>query len=201
MSGCLLHFDIHSFWHPGTGRGAGSALDSLVHRDSNGLPVLPGRTVKGLLRDAVYKAARLNWYEGDDPTNSLFGQRPDAQKKEQPQNDNKPGTLRVSDACLPEDLTGYLLSENGRDLVPGLYRSLFATAIDHESSTAKDKSLRGYEVIIPLGLIARVDEVLDGHAPTDWQDKLCMALPLLRGLGSHRNRGLGRVLVTLERKS
>ena len=72
------------------------------------------------------------------------------------------------------------------------------TAVDHESGSALNKSLRSMEVIVPLVLQAEVS-VLPGCSPkTDWPQLLQKALPLMRGLGSQRNRGLGQVTVTLE---
>ena len=47
-----LRFEIQSFWHAGSGRGDGAVADATVLRSRAGLPILPGRTVKGLLREA-----------------------------------------------------------------------------------------------------------------------------------------------------
>ncbi|EDN71906.1 hypothetical protein BGS_0240 [Beggiatoa sp. SS] len=38
------------------GVGGGAVLDELVHKDGYGLPCLPGRTIKGLLRDGSVSA-------------------------------------------------------------------------------------------------------------------------------------------------
>lgn len=196
MTQTRLILDIRSFWHPGTGRGAGTALDTVTHRDSAGLPVLPGRTLKGLLRDAVARAAMLGWYDGADPSHLLFGWRPSEPGETCPADLPARGALRVSDAALPQEIAAYLMATP--KLLPGLYRTHFCTAVDYATGTAKEKSLRGEEMIVPLELVAQMTEVPGAKPPTEWPDTLGLALPLLRGLGTQRNRGLGRVVAKLE---
>jgi hypothetical protein len=53
MKTLTLKLDILSYWHAGSGRGAAALADAVVVRDDTGLPYLPGRTVKGLVRDAM----------------------------------------------------------------------------------------------------------------------------------------------------
>lgn len=212
MTRYRLHFDIQSYWHPGTGRGAGTALDAITHRDSARLPVLPGRTVKGLIRDAVVEAAELGWLsdasgasaetadraDRDRLVFQLFGWRP--RKAGEPRGEQPAaGALRFGDAALPEVEASHL--RNHPDLLPGLYRSHFSTAIDHDSQTALAQSLRGMEVIVPLKLTAPVEPVtsVTGEPPPpNWPEIIHRALPLLRAVGAHRHRGLGRAVVTLE---
>ena len=50
--------NISGWWHAGTGRGGGEDADALVARDCHGLPFLPGRHLKGLLRDACFRLER-----------------------------------------------------------------------------------------------------------------------------------------------
>ena len=47
---------MHSYWHCGSGLAAGSDVDALVVKDSNGLPFVPGKTMKGLVKEAVEEA-------------------------------------------------------------------------------------------------------------------------------------------------
>ncbi|MGH8497709.1 MAG: hypothetical protein ACRERV_02715 [Methylococcales bacterium] len=76
------------------------------------------------------------------------------------------------------------------------FHTISATAIEHEHSSAKHKSLRTLEVTIPLKLTANT-EVINDIEP-DWQAQLRRCLPLLQAVGSPRTRGLGRVQVTLQ---
>jgi len=122
-------FDIHSYWRAGTGRGAGALLDELVHRDGYGLPGLPGRTVKGLLRDAVCRAelwghiakdSTVCWFGGasclkptaETENHEEITERLKAEKLNQKEAVNrletKPGALIVSDACIDNEVRNYL---------------------------------------------------------------------------------------------
>lgn len=204
-----IKFDIHSYWRAGTGRGGGALLDEVVHKDAYDLPCIPGRSVKGLLRNAVYCAEKWGLLNdsGGDPKNtaltqSWFGTKGDHLK-------NSPGILGFSDAVLEPDLLDYLLllreETNGLELfqeyVRYFYHYIHATAIDANTGSAKDKSLRAMEVTIPLTLTAQLHilqpEQLNTKTPK-WCEILTRCLPLIRGLGTSRNRGLGRVTVTLE---
>ena len=49
----VLKLSLSSYWRVGSGKGAEAMADALVLRDEAGLPVIPGRTIKGLLRDAM----------------------------------------------------------------------------------------------------------------------------------------------------
>lgn len=197
MTTATLFLDLKSYWHPGTGRGAGTALDAVTHRDSRGLPSLPGRTVKGLLRDLVRQAEGFGWYPKASPTveQRLFGWRTRADAR-RPQGVPERGCLHIVDASLPDPIADYL--QRHPDLIPGLYRSHFSTRVDFESGTAAETSLRGQEVIVPLALRAEIFDLPSVDTPTDWPDLLRLALPLLRGLGETRTRGFGRVVATLE---
>ena len=50
-----LHYQIqfHTDWHCGSGLAAGADLDALVVKDKEDLPFIPGKTIKGLVREAV----------------------------------------------------------------------------------------------------------------------------------------------------
>ena len=195
-----LKIDIQTYWHAGTGRGRSYEIDSVVHRDRDGLPALPGRSVKGLLRDAVAGAAALNWYGNDraDIVTRLFGPLgvEGAETHE--------GWLKVSDATLPADIRGEIKAKPA--LRANLFTNLFSTAIKHERGSAADKTLRGTEVAVPMTLFASITidpnanlhaEKADAVASKDALAWLTNALPLARGLGSHRHRGMGRATFTI----
>ncbi|MDN5751198.1 MAG: RAMP superfamily CRISPR-associated protein, partial [Pseudonocardia sp.] len=52
-----LTITFHSDWRVGTGTGLPGDLDDLVRRDDDGLPMVPGRTLTGMLRDGCEQAA------------------------------------------------------------------------------------------------------------------------------------------------
>lgn len=190
-----LKIEIRSYWHPGTGRGQGSHLDATTHRDARKLPCLPGRTVKGLVRDAVNRWEAFGGFPESEPSiaGQLFG--PYGQEGAS----TWPGLLRFSDAALPREEADYLAAHHG--LIEGLYRSHFSTAIEHESGTAQEKSLRGIELVVPLTLYADIGLVEGARhrgLEANWPDRLKEALILVRAVGAHRSRGLGRAVLSLE---
>jgi CRISPR/Cas system CSM-associated protein Csm3 (group 7 of RAMP superfamily) len=196
-----VKFNIHTYWRAGTGRGGVALLDEMVHKDAYGLPSLPGRTVKGLLRDAVFRAeewgqipqgSTINWFGGNALENGQLESRLEI----------KPGALAVSDALLDDAVRKYLIyllkdksrQSKGKSLRQGFFHQIYATAI--ENGSAKDKSLRGMEVTIPLTLTAKL-HVLQPLNDEHWVNDLKKCLPLIRALGTSRSRGLGRVTVEL----
>lgn len=189
-NGVTLKIDIMSFWHAGTGRNAGHYVDAVAHTDRFGLPCLPGRTLKGVVRDAVWHLEQ--WGHVNPGTSvTLFGSESEGQSALE----TVPGLLMFSDAELPADVRAYLALDSNAELRRRLFSELFATKIDHSSGTAADQSLRGIEVVVPLCLSATV-EARNGAA--DWRGTLTRALPLIRAVGAHRTRGLGRVAITLQ---
>lgn len=201
----MIRFEIHTFWHCGTGRGSGSELDALVFRTPAGLPCLPGRTVKGLLREAVrlgektgeLKAGRTErWFGtgmGDDESARDNRER----VLEERRFATEPGALTVGSAVLGEDRESALAWErwggNHAREVSRLFFPFASTKID-ERGLAAEHTLRSIEVSAPMALRAPVE----GRTDPDWRPEIVRVLPFLRSLGSHRNRGLGRVTATLE---
>jgi len=55
MSKVTIKYEIkfHTDWHCGSGLAAGAGVDALTVKDKNGLPFIPGKTIKGLVREAV----------------------------------------------------------------------------------------------------------------------------------------------------
>ncbi|MBK1646711.1 hypothetical protein CKO25_19120 [Thiocapsa imhoffii] len=195
MNSATLIVEIQSFWHPGTGRGSGFYLDAMTHAGSDGLPRLPGRTLKGLLRDALWRAEQWQWPQvPQGATWTLFGSRDQHGDGETSDvNLSEPGALRVGDACLPTEVADYLSrTTDGRALIQGLYREHFSTAIEPGTGVAKARSLRGIQVIVPLTLEARISEVPGLQAKAGWRETLKAVLPLITAVGAHRTRGFGR---------
>jgi len=203
-----LKFNIHTYWRAGTGRGAGALLDEMVHKDAYGLPSLPGRTVKGLLRDAVFRAEEWGQVSSGSTIN-WFGGNALEKGETESRLEIKPGALGVSDALLDNAVRNYLIyllkdesnarRVKGKNLRQGFFHQIYATAIEHKSGSAKDKSLRGMEVTIPLTLTAQL-HLLKPLDDENWVNDFKKCLPLIRALGTSRSRGLGRVTVELQRK-
>ena len=120
-----------------------------------------------------------------------------------------PGSLTVSDARLPQGVRTALANDDRA--MRELFSRISATAIDPESRTAKRKALRTVEVVLPVTLVAELEwdaadrsHLLPRADRQDdfeemWMECIEDCLPLIRAVGAHRTRGLGRARLTLTR--
>ncbi len=184
-------------WHCGSGLAAGADVDALVVKDSNRLPFIPGKTIKGLLREAAEdiisfrssehtdiaaKSHRMlidafGYFDGKSGTD---GQRPEMTR----------GSAYFTNAELPEEERAAIIA--GR-LQPYLYRTVASTAID-DNGIAVDHSLRRTEVTVPCTLEGEISGLPDDE---DFQKIITDALRYVKRLGQNRNRGLGRCIFTV----
>ncbi|AXY00923.1 hypothetical protein D1115_06470 [Vibrio alfacsensis] len=176
-----LQFDIQSHWHIGSGNEGGAYADALALKDEQGLPYIPGRSVKGLLREAMTLACENQWFE-DDKLTHLFG--------EEGNNAFTQGKISVSNASFSAAEKVYFGQQKGAK--KHLYQVVHSTAIEHTTGVAKNTSLRSLEVVIPLTLSA---QVMVNGTKEDAQ-AIMEVLPLITHLGAKRHRGLGQVFVT-----
>ena len=190
----LLRVELHTLWHAGSGRGDGPGADALVVCGPKGAPYLPGRTLKGLLRDAYSWASRLG-HTGERPaTHVLFGGvDPSARAAgvdDVARYDTQLARVRVSDARLGGESAqahaswqAWLGEDPARAMA--LKQIVNATALD-EQGTVKAQTLRSVEFAVPLVLYAE----LEGDPES--LDAIAWIAPLVRELGARRHRGFGR---------
>jgi CRISPR/Cas system CSM-associated protein Csm3 (group 7 of RAMP superfamily) len=172
----------------GTGSGMGPALDAAVAKSDAGLPVIPGKTVKGLLREAVMLAEECGQIAAG-MTVRLFGSQTNLEDRFS----SEPGILSFTDATLGTAMESWAKTEEGKGLAADFYSQIASTAID-SNGLADEKTLRVSEVTIPLTLTSTVST---DAAHTSWLPILQTSAPLLREIGSHRHRGLGRVSISV----
>lgn len=190
-----LHLEVKllDYWHAGSGGGSGPTVDAVPVKTAAGLPYLPGKSLRGLLREAVQLAEESGL--PDVParsTRKIFGQA--SRDQAESSCDSQKGLIHVSNAELPADYERWVGSrDNGDQLAATLFTTLASTAIEQSTGTAKPETLRVIEVALPLTLEARIDGPAGGPPWQSWIEK---SLPFLRALGSGRRRGLGRVRVT-----
>ncbi|HMO50103.1 MAG TPA: RAMP superfamily CRISPR-associated protein [Kiritimatiellia bacterium] len=177
--------DILSYWHAGSGQSGGASVDSLALRDQNGLPYLPGKSLKGLFREAV-QVLEEHIPDTSGQTIRLFGSRDTRREGTQF------GLLRFEDARLPDDFDRWL-SAPDEPARQELFEYISATALS-EHGIALQKSLRSIEVALPMTLKA----VISGPVNENWPVILQKAAPLIRSVGAHRHRGLGRCCVAIQ---
>lgn len=169
---------FYSNWHCGSGLAAGADVDALVVKDSDGLPYVPGRTIKGLLRDA---ATELGYDESSIV--KVFGKAGDRE--------NQTGCAFFGNAVLPE--------HEAKEIVKGqlashLYQTFASTAID-DNGIAKDNSLRRIETVVPCSLEGSVSGVDSSE-----EKMLKEAMKYIKRLGTGRNRGYGRCNIELRKE-
>lgn len=194
MLEAALHIDFISAWHVGSGLGDGHLSDAILARDHNGLPVLPGRAVKGALREGAWRMAlcRPDLLVAED---YFWGSRSIGADS------NQPGRLFVSAAELPSELRRELLFH------PAPEREAFVrdmTCMQSQTAltpqlTAKGHSLRVLECGIP-GI--SFDSVMQVDAPgvdPDWLRAYFRAVcAATKSMGAHRARGLGACRIRLD---
>jgi hypothetical protein len=206
-----LHVDILDWWHVGTGQGIGGYVDAAVARDTtSGLPILPGKTLRGLVREAVATAEDVGRVTTGF-TRWLFGSAlPPAAAMQTVGKDDwtnvrrdrfatKPGAALIGNAELPAAWRDWAASDpSARGVVDALFDTVASTAIDKDGIVA-EHTLRRIEVAAPMGLDAALTWRPDAEAAPvdDVLAELGVALPLLRELGKARHRGLGRCRVTV----
>lgn len=180
--------DFFSSWHCGSGLSAGADVDALVVRDRDGLPYVPGKTVKGLVREAVedFLAFRK---EDTRIVADLFGNAEDRNNLPQDEEGKmKQGILFFSNAELLPEQKQIILDEQ---LKPFLFDSVAATRIA-EDGIAMPHSLRRIQVVLPCTLYGQILDV-----PEENKGLLQQAVKLIKRMGLARNRGLGRCSFTI----
>lgn len=171
------NIEMHSYWHCGTGLSAGGDADALVIKDMEGLPYIPGRTMKGLIREAAEELF-IAYGGTEEQMKSMFG-IPGGQN----------GCLFFSDATVTEGRE--MIAAKG--LAQYAYREISSTELD-SGGIAKDGSLRKMEVAIPCRLSGTIMSV-----PEDGFELITKSLAYVKRLGVNRNRGLGRCTITVEK--
>ena len=176
--------EFHGYWHCGSGLAAGADVDALVIRDKNKLPYIPGKTMKGLIREATNELLFLSQGEQcreNEDYFKVFGYFEDDKEKM-----HKSESF-FSNATLNEAEAQAIINQN---LQRFMSTSVSQTAINEETGSASRHSLRKTEVIVPCILEGEIQEVPDTIA-----DTLLDALALIKRLGVGRNRGLGRCTI------
>ena len=193
MTRINLTHDFQSYWHCGNGRGVGDIYDAVIQTDTSGLPYIPGRTFRGVLRECVERYLSLSGK--DMKTDDIFG------------NETKSGLLSVSDFTLHPDVKQSILVENLQSL---MRTAISSTAINDYSKPEKQSgktdnrgsalkgSLRTVQVAIPLSLRGYLSHIQNKEIEADIKDILESSLPFFYiGIGSYRRRGFGRVSVKI----
>ncbi len=183
-----------SDWQVSSGLGDGSIADSVLIRDAEGLPYLPGRTLKGIIREGartlVYAKPELEAIH-----RKIFG-KPAGEGS----NSYLSGSLRVGRADLLSALRDSLLAfpyQERQQYLKDLTTIRHQIAIDADKGVTQKHSLRGIECGI-AGLQFGCDVSMAGlheEFADRWLQAACSAVC---NIGSGKNRGMGRCLIVCD---
>lgn len=171
--------EFFSYWHCGSGLSSGADLDLLVIKDQQGMPFVPGKTIKGLLREAMEEINQINPRVDNALLIKAFGEP----SKRNEEGRNQQGECFFGNATLDSSLRDAVIDNQ---LNKYFYHSLASTAIGEEG-VAKENSLRRMEATIPCVLKG---EIL--YVPEELEQLMTDGLSFIKRLGQNRNRGLGR---------
>lgn len=183
MKEIIYKIKFHSEWHCGSGLSSGSDLDALVVKDAEGFPFIPGKTIKGLLKEAAEEILKIQAKSSiNEPfITELFGYFDD--EKVEKSIIHTKGTAFFSNAVLSADLRK---EAKETDLIQYFFRDVASTAIG-DNGIAKKHSLRRMETVIPCELVASISGIDEKYVAD-----LSKCLKYIKRLGQNRNRGLGR---------
>lgn len=178
------------WWLAGTGQSLAGGSDKNAYRDEWGCPALPASQVKGTLRETASLWA--GW--DDQQVVAYFGSHSDATDAAQ----SVPGHLVFSGDARLEGPDRAWFAAN-----PGAQKELFgrlpATAIDPQTGTAKDRSLRQIEAVVPMELCLVVSWDGADPPPDDWVDRLDELCAFTPAFGAGKQDGFGRAVAKIER--
>lgn len=184
MSTLIYQIEFFDYWHAGTGLVSGANSDALVQKDPNDRPFIPGKTLKGLLREAAETLKALGHDEiTDEFIRDVFGERNLDDKEAKGDNRiEKEAKSFFGNATLSARLQGEITKSNAKFL----YRQIASTAIE-SNGQAKDYSLRNVEVTVPMVLYAPINRF-----NKEYKEAMTACLNWIKRMGLNRNRGLGR---------
>jgi CRISPR-associated protein Csx10 len=188
---------MKSDWHVGAGMGRGE-LDSIVQRDDDNLPYIPGKTLTGILRDSCEQvalgldngSASGIWHQW---VNFIFGDQP-ALAKGAVEKTPQPALIAIDSAYLHDDLRRALKGKKQLQAAIAFIKP--GVALDPITGTAKPDFLR-FEEVVRLG--AKLTAQVELNLPDSLEQKqqaaiaglLASGAKLTERLGGKRRRGNG----------
>lgn len=192
-----MEVKVKSFFQPGSGEGWSSLIDSDIVFDGYGLPLLPARRLKGLLRESAMEVKEMSELSGlalfqESDIDALFGTPYQA------------GLLSIYDFRLKEVAATIPWLEWAFDryhkivsaeAVLDAFTTVRQQTAIQDNGIARDNSLRTIRVLNP-GRVFSGEVEVRSKEPVFGQ-VLALACANLRRAGSMRNRGFGFIECTL----
>ena len=176
MAEIQYRIEFFSPWHCGSGMNGGNDADYVPILDRDELPFVPGRTVKGLFREAAEALF------DDEFVTRVFGFK-DPRDTER----DYAGCAVWSNAELPSGVKDAILKGKHTDR---LRINRYFIRIDDRGQTA-DQSLRRGEFIVPMTLTGTI-----GGIDPDDADRLRECMGFIKRIGLQRSRGFGSCRIT-----
>lgn len=169
------------YWHLSSGLSAGAKFDSMVTKDKDNLPYIPGKTIKGLIREMAELTNKKEFVF------ECFGSSSDS-KDEFYSEENISSKCYFSNVEIEENTKKTIINNS---LQNQLFDEIASTKID-ENGIAESGSLREIEVVIPITLYGSIENI-----PDDYKQEMIKALKKIKRMGLNRNRGLGRCKIEI----
>lgn len=183
-----------SDWRIGTGGGRAASVDAVILRDADDLPFVPGKTLRGVWRDAAEELAAAL----DAAGRSAWGGRVEALFGDQPALGQtavrQEGLLTVRPARLPETIRNRLAAAELAPLRRALAHERANNRLDARGTTLDDHLRFGEVARRDLSLEAEIsldDDPLDPDETRRMLALLQAAAVFVDGVGAGRRRGLG----------
>lgn len=204
-----------SYWFISSGVENGAYADQITLKDRDGFPYVPGKSIKGVFREAFRTALKSGWFDRfrhDDSMSDeefhdkliqlIFGQNGtvDGYSRDEL---HAEGLIHFTNA----EIAGNARSKIGKENSFYLFKTVQSTKINKETGTAENKSLRTIEVAVPMHLSANVSvtnpfmENTLGITEKEMSDILALfdsVSSLITEMGGKRRRGFGRCLCSME---
>ncbi len=200
MERLRLEIKLKSYALVGSGEGFGSIIDQDVIFDDFGLPYIPARRIKGLLRESSLEICEMGLGFEKKHVDSIFG-KPDKDS------DISISNLRIKDdekVCQwllwAFDNKGFKGLLNRNSVIDVLTEIRHQTAIEEDKGIAHEGSLRTIRVLKPEieNIELKFEGVLNlNNYSVLYEQLLSYACINLRHIGAMRNRGFGLCQCTL----
>jgi CRISPR-associated protein Csx10 len=200
----VVRLTFETDWHVGSGTGRPGNVDRLIARDSDGLPFVPAKTLRGIWRDACERLCRGldNGQVGvwSRLVDQIFGSQPALGPNDPTRRHANPAeaplesAVQIRAARIPSPLRERLLGEDRRLLRQALTFVKPGVMIDRRSGSAKTEYLR-FEELGRKGTILEAECqlcVTDQVARQLASALLIASARLVERLGGKRRRGSGR---------
>ncbi len=190
-----IKLELRSDAIPGCGYGTAGLVDTDISHDEFGLPIIPAKRIKGILRESARDLEDVNIF-AHGRTDEIFGFGGDKIGTEFKISDGYPENYSEQRELLQFCQTDEDLSRIfNRETVLSFYTyARSQTSIDDEKGVAEKDTLRTFRVL-KKGLVF----YFDTEYPPEWQSDIETICKVTRKFGISRTRGMGELDLTIDK--